>query len=40
MIDPVVEDLILDLREWIALRERTYEELMDGWRTCSPKLPV
>jgi hypothetical protein len=41
MSDPVVESLILDLLEWISNREeRTYEEVMDAWRTSCPKLPV
>ena len=45
MTDPIetsdtVETLILDLLEWVALRERTYEETMDAWRTSCPKLPV
>ncbi len=35
-----VEALILDLLEWVARRERTYEEVMDAWRTSCPKLPV
>src|SRR5580704_6759859 len=39
MID-VVESLILDLLEWVAARERTYEEVMDAWRTSCPKLTV
>lgn len=38
--DPVVDALILDLLEWLASRERTYEEVMDVWRTSCPKLPV
>ncbi len=40
MGDVVVESLILDLLEWLAKRDRTYEEVMDGWRTSCPKLPV
>jgi hypothetical protein len=40
MVDTVVEALILDLLEWIAERERTYEEVMDAWGTSCPKLPV
>jgi hypothetical protein len=40
MADTVVEALILDLLDWIAMRERTYEEVMDAWRTSCPKLPV
>jgi D-3-phosphoglycerate dehydrogenase len=41
MTDPVVESLILNLLEWISNRpERTYEEVMDAWRTSCPRLPV
>lgn len=40
MIDPVIEPLILDLLEWLESRERTYDEVMDAWRTSCPKLPV
>jgi hypothetical protein len=36
----VVESLIHDLLDWVALRERTYEETMDAWRTSCPRLPV
>ena len=35
-----VEALILDLIEWVGIRERTYEEVMDAWRTSCPRLPV
>jgi hypothetical protein len=40
MTDAVVESLILDLLEWVAKQDRTYEEVMDAWRTSCPKLPV
>jgi hypothetical protein len=40
MTDPVVDALILDLLEWLAARDRSYEEVMDAWRTSCPKLPV
>jgi hypothetical protein len=40
MADTVVEALILDLLDWIAKRERTYEEVIGAWRTSCPKLPV
>jgi hypothetical protein len=40
MTDTVVEALILDLLEWLAARERSYEEVMDAWRTSCPRLPV
>ena len=35
-----VENLILDLLEWVARKERTYTETMEAWRTSCPKLPV
>ena len=38
-MDPV-ESLILDLIEWIDLRERTYEDTLTAWRTSCPRLPV
>jgi len=34
------ESLILDLLEWLAMRERSYAEVMDAWRTSCPRLPV
>jgi len=40
MSDTVVETLILDLLEWVAHGERSYEEVMDAWRTSCPKLPI
>jgi len=39
MID-TVENLILDLVEWVARKKRTYRETMDAWRTSCPRLPV
>ena len=36
----VVESLILDLLDWITQRERTYEEVMEAWRTSCPRLTV
>lgn len=35
-----VENLILELIDWLRLRERTYQETMDAWRTSCPRLPV
>ncbi len=35
-----VENLILDLLEWVRREERTYQETMDAWRTSCPRLPV
>jgi D-3-phosphoglycerate dehydrogenase len=40
MTDTVVEALVLDLLRWVKERERSYEEVMDAWRTSCPKLPV
>jgi hypothetical protein len=40
IFDSVLEDLILDFLEWLAKRVRTYEDVMDAWRTSCPKLPV
>jgi hypothetical protein len=39
-VPDTVETLVLDLLEWIAARERTYQETMDAWRTSCPRLPV
>ncbi len=36
----IVENLILDLLEWVGRRERTYQETMVAWRTSCPRLPV
>lgn len=35
-----IESLILDLLEWVDVRERTYEEVLSAWRTSCPRLPV
>ena len=40
MNDLVVESLILDLLEWLAKGNRSYQETMEAWRTCCPRLPV
>ena len=40
MVDTVVEALILDLPGFVSERDRSYEEVMDAWRTTCPKLPV
>jgi hypothetical protein len=38
--DSVIEALILDLLEWLAEGDRTYEEVMNAWRTSCPRLTV
>ena len=40
MPDIVVDALVIDLLEWLAARERSYEEVMEAWRTSCPRLPV
>jgi hypothetical protein len=32
--------LICDLLEWIDRAPRTHAEVMEGWRTSCPRLPV
>ena len=40
MSDTTVDALIADLLEWLSARDRTYQEVIDVWRTSCPKLPV
>ena len=40
MVDSALENLVLDLLEWLARFDRTYEDVMNAWRTSCPKLPV
>lgn len=40
MDNAVPESLILDLLECVANGERSYEEVMDAWRTSCPRLPI
>ena len=40
MTDVVVDPLIRDLLEWLASGDRTYQEVIDVWRTSCPRLPV
>lgn len=35
-----VENLILDLIEWVARKDHTYQETFDAWRTSCPRLTV
>jgi D-3-phosphoglycerate dehydrogenase len=35
-----VDNLILDLLEWIGPGHRPYAETMEAWRTSCPRLPV
>ncbi len=38
--DTVVENLILDLLARLTDRDRSYEEVMEAWRTSCPRLPM
>ena len=40
MVDATVDALIADLLEWLATPDRTYQEVIDIWRTSCPRLPV
>ncbi len=40
MSDEVVEALIVDLLRWLAGGERSYDEVMNAWRTSCPRLPI
>jgi hypothetical protein len=40
MADTTVDALIVDLLHWLATRDRTYQEVIDVWRTSCPRLPV
>ena len=40
MSDATVDNLIIDLLAWVGSGERSYEEVMEAWRTSCPKLPV
>jgi D-3-phosphoglycerate dehydrogenase len=40
MTDAVVDDLVLDLLEWVGPTSRPYTEVMEAWRTSCPRLPV
>jgi hypothetical protein len=39
-VSDTVDNLILDLLEWIGPDRRPYTETMDAWRTSCPRLPV
>ena len=35
-----MDDLSLDLLEWLRAQPRTYAETLDAWRTSCPRLTV
>jgi hypothetical protein len=36
----VIDNLVLDLLEWLGPVPRPYPDVMDAWRTSCPSLPV
>lgn len=34
------QSLVLDLVEWLAKRPRTYDDVMEAWRTSCPRLTI
>lgn len=39
-LSDTVENLVLDLLEWVQRNQPTYRETMEAWRTSCPRLPV
>jgi hypothetical protein len=39
-MDDSLDDLVLDLLEWLGSGPRPYVEVIDAWRTSCPRLPV
>jgi len=35
-----INDLVLDLLEWLGSGPRPYSEVLEAWRTSCPRLPV
>jgi len=34
------QSLVLDLVEWVARQPRSYDDVMDAWRTSCPRLAI
>jgi len=39
-MDDTVDNLVLDLLEWLGTGPRPYAEVLDAWHTSCPRLPV
>lgn len=39
-VDDAVNNLVLDLLEWLGPNPRPYAEVLEAWRTSCPRLPV
>jgi hypothetical protein len=35
-----INDLVLDLLEWLGSGPRPYSEVLEAWRTSCPRLPI
>jgi D-3-phosphoglycerate dehydrogenase len=35
-----VDALVIDLLEWLSKGPQTYDDVLEGWRTSCPRLPV
>jgi len=35
-----IDNLLLDLLEWVGMKERSYQDALDAWRTSCPRLPI
>jgi hypothetical protein len=40
MVNDTLENLVLDLLEWMGPSPRPYSEVLEAWRTSCPRLPV
>ena len=39
-VSDTVETLIIDLLQYVAAKERSYDEVIEAWHTSCPRLPV
>ncbi len=39
-MENTVDNLILDLLEWLYPGPRSYADVLDAWRTSCPRLPI
>jgi len=40
LISPTLAPLILDFLEWLAVKPRPYQEVMETWRTSCPRFTI
>jgi hypothetical protein len=40
IIPDTMSPLVCDLLEWLGRQPRTHAEVIEGWRTSCPRLPV